>query len=294
MVEKSIEQKIDPNYREDTRRVFLEAFKAAILSDPQLHLLSLPFKRDTELGLPTWCPDLKKLNKCAQLNSYFVGIRDPKEESSIRAVTDLDFLSIQGVEVDKIDKVASAKYPPHLEERDRDKRKELLSQFHDETLRMAQAFYGTPIPEQYCRTLIADVARPRDGRKWSTEEMVAGYQAHFAEGPLKAHLNATEKALSGIYSSCAVQACSGRKFIATTKRRVGLAPANCEVSDVICVFRGAGVAHVLRRNVARAEGEATTFSFVGDCYLHGIMNSEVLDMLDKKEKELELREFIIT
>jgi len=293
MVDESIRKKIDPKYREDKRRVFLDAFKAAIQSDLQLHLLSLPFERDIELGLPTWCPDLMKVNECVQFNSYFVGIRSSTEESSIVAVTDSDFLSIQGVEVDKIDKIVSAQYP-HLRERDRDKRKKLLSQFHDETLRMAQAVYGTPIPEEYCRTLIADVARAHGGHKWSTEEMLAGYQALFAEGPLHAHLNATEKSLSGIYASCAVQACSGRRFITTTKGRVGLAPANCEVDDVICVFLGAGVPHVLRPNVAHAEGEATTFSFVGDCYLHGIMNSEVLDMLEKKEKELELREFIIT
>ena len=72
--------------------------------------------------------------------------------------------------------------------------------------------------------------------------------------------------------------------------RVGLAPANCQLDDVICVFLGACVPHVLRANDAHAE--ATTFSFVGDGYLHGIMNSEALVILEKKE--LERREFIIT
>jgi hypothetical protein len=71
---------------------------------------------------------------------------------------------------------------------------------------------------------------------------------------------------------------------------VGLAPAKCQVGDVICIFLGACVPHVLRPNVETAD--TTTFRFVGDCYLYGIMNSEALGMLEKEE--MELREFIIT
>lgn len=293
MVEKDIKDRIpvDEKYKKDPRPVFLEAFKAAIKNDRQLHLLSLPFERDTRLGLPSWCPDLKRPNECVQLSgSFLAGIRSSTEKSSILAITDSDFLSIQGVEVDKVLKIAKAQYR-HLKEMD--KRKKLMTEFHEETLRMAQEVYGTPEPEEYCRTLIANTPRSLDGRKWSTEEMRAGYQALFAEGPLQAHLNAMEKSLSGLYVSCAIQACGGRRFITTTKGRVGLAPADCKEGDVICVFLGSGVPYVLRPNVVGA-GESSTFSFVGDCYLHGIMNSEVLDMLERKDTKLELREFIIT
>ena len=158
---------------------------------------------------------------------------------------------------------------------------------------MAQKVYGTPEPEEYCQTLIVDTTRSPDGRKWSTEEMRTGYQGFCVEGPLQAHLNATEKSLSGVYASCAIQACAGRRFISNTKGPVGLAPADCKEGDVICVLLGSGVPYVLRPNVAGA-GESSTFSFIGDCYLHGIMNSEELDMLERNDTELELREIIIT
>ena len=131
------------------------------------------------------------------------------------------------------------------------------------------------------------------GRQWSTEEMREGYRAWCAEGPLEAHLNVTERSLSVLYSSCVIPACSGRRFITTKKRRVGLAPADSKEGDVICVFLGSGVPHVLRPNAAGA-GKSSTFSFVGECYLHGIMNSEVLDMLERNDTELELRDVIIT
>jgi hypothetical protein len=64
------------------------------------------------------------------------------------------------------------------------------------------------------------------------------------------------------------------------------------VGDVICVFQGAGVPHLLRRNVDNDEGGSRTFSFIGDCYAHGLMESEVVDRFD--EGKLELRDFIIT
>lgn len=300
MADKSVKKALKENYKADERQVFLDAFRVAIDCDHQLHILSLPFDRGDTLtfelgnsdGLPTWCPNLKKrLNGCVQLNSYFVGIRKPDEKSSKVSRDPIsDHLKIQGLEMDKISQIAKSHYPG-FEERDRVERPELLSKFQKETLRMTESVYedADKALEPYCRTLIADVAREHNGRKWSTEEMITGYKSHFTPAPLHAHLSASEKTLSSKYGSLANQACIGRKFILTTNGRVGLAPAGCQVGDVICVFLGACVPHVLRSNV---EPPDTTFRFVGDCYLHGIMNMEALDMLDKKE--VEPRDFIIT
>jgi hypothetical protein len=103
--------------------------------------------------------------------------------------------------------------------------------------------------------------------------------------------NSIKQVLIFCHPSSAIQACSGHKFIANMNGRVGLAPIDCQLGDVICVFVGACVPpRVLRPNDAHAE--ATTFSFVGGCYLHGIMNSEALVMLE--EGRLERGEFIVT
>ena len=69
MVEKDVKDRIPihEKYINDPRPVFLEAFKVAIEKNRQLHLLSLPFERDTKLGLPSWCPDLKRPNQCMPL-----------------------------------------------------------------------------------------------------------------------------------------------------------------------------------------------------------------------------------
>ena len=294
MVEKDIMDSIpddDEKYKKDPRPVFLEAFKVAIKNDRQLHFLGIPFERGTKLGLPSWCPDLKRPKECMPFNgNFWAGIRSSTEESSVLAITDSDFLSIKGVEVDRVLKIAKAQY--HLP-KDMDKREKLRTEFQKETLRMAQEVYGTAEPEEYCRTLILDQQRELDGRGWSTDEMRAGYRGFCAERPSRAHLNATEKSFSALYTCAAAQACRGRSFITTTKGRIGLAPTDCKKGDVICVFLGAAVPHVLRPNAAGA-WETSTFSFVGDCYLHGIMNSEVLDMLKRKNTKLKLRDIIIT
>ena len=237
-------------------------------------------------------------------------------------VTNSNFLSIKGVEVDKVLKVAKAQYRSL---KDSEKPSELLTEFRKETLRMAQEVYGTPEPEEYRRTLIANRSTPMGGCQWSSEALRTGYRGCFAEGPLQAQLNTSEslsdlhnpdadqtrpgpkyititpqrtrntieRTLSGLYASDAILTCCGRRFITTTKGRVGLAPADCKEGDVIFVFLGSGMPYVLRPNIAGV-GETLTFTFVGECYLHGIMNSEVLDMLEREDTDLELRGVIIT
>lgn len=66
-------------------------------------------------------------------------------------------------------------------------------------------------------------------------------------------------------------ACRGRVFCATGKKYVGLVPFNAQLGDSICVLPGASTPFVLRR-------EGDTFRFVGDCYIHGLMDGEVVDL----------------
>ena len=292
LVEEDIRDKIvDQKSKNDTCLVFLEAFKVAIENDRQLHLLSLPFERGTNIGLPSWCPNLKRPNRCEELSDghFLAGIRSSTEKSSILAITSSDALRIKGVEVDKVLKVAKAQWCRWP--KDDDERERMTTEYHKETLLMAQKVYGRPEPEEYCRTLIANTTRLYRARQWSTEEMQEGYQAFFTANRLRTPLNRTEKRLASLYINALHV--RGRRFITTTHGRIGLAPPDCKEGDLIYVFLGATVPHVLRPDVAGAS-ETSTFSFVGDCYLHGIMNSEVLDMLERRDTGLELQNVSIT
>lgn len=69
-----------------------------------------------------------------------------------------------------------------------------------------------------------------------------------------------------------------RPFI-TRRGYIGLGPATMQPEDTICIFLGARVPHVLRRVVGGCSG----YKLVGQAYIHGIMDGEL--MSDSKMHE---------
>jgi hypothetical protein len=59
---------------------------------------------------------------------------------------------------------------------------------------------------------------------------------------------------------------------------VGWAPAEAEVGDVVCVLNGSVAPFALR------EIQDGAFHLVGECYVHGLMNGEILH-LGKEERD---------
>jgi hypothetical protein len=59
---------------------------------------------------------------------------------------------------------------------------------------------------------------------------------------------------------------TSRAFLITDRGLVGLGPASMRKGDVVCVLRGGEVPFILRP----LEGEY--YEFVGECYVHGIMD----------------------
>jgi len=63
-----------------------------------------------------------------------------------------------------------------------------------------------------------------------------------------------------------------RAWITTTRGYVGLAPEDVKEGDVICILFGGKVPYALRPR----DGH---YLFLGECYVHGIMDGEAMDML---------------
>ena len=68
-------------------------------------------------------------------------------------------------------------------------------------------------------------------------------------------------------------AVEGRRFAVTRKGYMGLVPRTAQLGDEICVFLGGYVSFVVRRIHGKEE-----FELVGECYVHGIMDGEVMQM----------------
>src|SRR4051794_30493130 len=62
----------------------------------------------------------------------------------------------------------------------------------------------------------------------------------------------------------------GRKFFFTEKGYIGLGPGGAQPGDIVSIFLGGRVPFLIRKNI----GEG--FRFVGESYVHGIMDGLVL------------------
>jgi hypothetical protein len=86
------------------------------------------------------------------------------------------------------------------------------------------------------------------------------------------------------WSRWATSASEGRIFATTGKGRYVLGPAALEAGDVVCVLFGCKVPFCLRPMGRR-------YLLVGECYVHGLMKGEAIDML--AQNELYKKEFDI-
>ncbi|KAK4960681.1 hypothetical protein LTR28_005030 [Elasticomyces elasticus] len=78
-------------------------------------------------------------------------------------------------------------------------------------------------------------------------------------------------------------ACSGRTYFTTMKRYMGLGPKYARQGDKICVFTGSHVPFIVRPH------RDQSYQLVGECYVHGIMQGEVLRMNNILEEPITLR-----
>jgi len=74
----------------------------------------------------------------------------------------------------------------------------------------------------------------------------------------------------------------GRRFCRTVGKRLGSMPKGAEVGDKICIFYGGALPYVIR------PGDNGGYKFVGDCYLHGVMNGEANNIEGLQTEEFAL------
>ncbi|KLU82837.1 hypothetical protein MAPG_01905 [Magnaporthiopsis poae ATCC 64411] len=87
----------------------------------------------------------------------------------------------------------------------------------------------------------------------------------------------------------ATGASSERKFARTTKGYYVLGPGVIEEGDVVCVLFGGKMPFCLR---SCTSGSQQRYLLVGECYMHGFMNGEAVDMLERGEVQEEVFKII--
>jgi hypothetical protein len=78
----------------------------------------------------------------------------------------------------------------------------------------------------------------------------------------------------------------GRQYVTIEGGYMGLVPQSMKVGDEIFMLTGGQVLYALRRN-GNGSGERKAFSFLGEAYVHGLMDGEALQWLKEGKAELE-------
>ena len=286
---------ITVDYTRDVESLFLDAFKAAISFDSEYHLLSLSHPYGNQQGFPTWCPNVMADQECAALRAVHYNAatrvktyRDTLDPPPIcRVVANSNFLEVRGVLIDAVKNITRAEYPgneiPTLYEAQM-----LRKIFNDECLALARSTIpdSGAVLEAHACTLIAD-RLGEFGR--GSPHTIDGYR-NFFDVDLTApdpwgHLDLKARGLADLYEHSVSDACKSRCYFSTEGGRLAIGPRRVQPGDAICVLLGARMPFILRRT------NDESYIFIGDSYVHGLMDCETLDMLDKRT--VELRDFII-
>ena len=124
---------------------------------------------------------------------------------------------------------------------------------------------GESMEDAYLKTIVAD--------------MTFGNNVDRSRG---GKMNWNEHELFGTALKCAA---FGRRFVTTKDGCMGLVRKDVEVGDVVFVLLGGEVLYVLRP-------QGTYYLFVGECYIHGLMDGEAVERLNDKWTKLEILKII--
>ncbi|KAH7370293.1 HET domain-containing protein [Rhexocercosporidium sp. MPI-PUGE-AT-0058] len=85
------------------------------------------------------------------------------------------------------------------------------------------------------------------------------------------------------YAVLATNFCFNRRFIVTLKGRMGIGPNGTQPGDLIFVIFGGGVPYILRM-------QESGYLFVGESYIHGLMDGEAVQAWQRGEQAEEILE----
>lgn len=82
-----------------------------------------------------------------------------------------------------------------------------------------------------------------------------------------------------------------RCMITTNNGDIGFAPIESEPGDVVVAVVGGSVPYVLRPT-GRGRGRQREYTFIGDAYVHGVMDGEALDWIQDDPRVVEMFDIV--
>jgi hypothetical protein len=199
--------------------------------------------------------------------------------SGIKVLPESNKIQVPGLNIDEISSVVSSSYIwPDPDQPD------IACQtleWEAACLKVAQEIYKMPdsVPEEHWRTLIANKLHTATA---CTTNLIDEY--HRMKRFFRFRATSSEAMqwsgdeLAAISNFCtAVEfACRGRRYFSTKNGRVGIGPASALPGDLVCVFFSGPTPYIIRPSES-----GSAYRFLGECYVHGLMDSEALGMMDQ-------------
>jgi hypothetical protein len=99
-------------------------------------------------------------------------------------------------------------------------------------------------------------------------------QGNFSRETLKAQFELLVPAITFVDNTVRGYAriANGRVFCRTDANQLGWLPADAKPGDCVCLLYGGRVLYLLRPD------DDKTYRLIGECYLHGLMDGEAVDL----------------
>ncbi|KAG7284472.1 hypothetical protein NEMBOFW57_010846 [Staphylotrichum longicolle] len=288
-----IKKGININYKDPVRKVYSEFSKHVLITRSDLQILSAVMVRHAAASahnLPSYVPDwtqpkygggfLQRYYRFKPTH-LFRASGDTKPRVTVEAVVDdkggilADAIAIEGFRLDTIARVIPIKYllaPGRVSSTS--VTQAVLSKLAADALPSpTYPHTGEPAWMAYFRALTADrtALSPRIGERYRSDNF-----AHFSDfdlrDPSAIPSDLPDELWEGI-SRDVETIVEDKDLFVTERGYIGLGHENCAAGDVVCVFLGGEVPYIVRSAPAGGHG----FTFLGECYVHGVMDGEAMD-----------------
>jgi hypothetical protein len=282
----STEYPFEPDYSEPVTKAYTRAAQAHIQSSGSLHVLSsCCYSGDNASShLPSWVPDWRRSEEVSYLGGYSAKDEEFKYAASasssaiVKFSLDSKVMAVEGIVVDTVKGsqlqgveeefdylYTSAKEEPWTSWNIR----EIARKLENEASIVRQE--GEEIKEAVLKTLVTD-RHPETGKRRQDLKLRR----------IKQNLWPRAEDLEG-YLSYAHMFASGRTLMLSEEGYIGLAPSSTCVGDLICVLYGCHAPVILRRSK-----DFQTHTLIGDAYVHGLMDGEALQLVEKLPEKRQL------
>jgi hypothetical protein len=243
--------------------------------------------------LPSWCPDFRYETSQNSLGlSYSAGMAESDEDwsaqlESVIVKAGSPVVTFRGLRMDKVNEVVNLT-PKAITNLERSARKAaLVLKCEEECSALSRKIFDfdKEVPTEYITTLVTGLHADRSF--YPSEELREDYKntmkwyQFISDGNLNAPEFKHPDFLVSVarYRSAMSIAWQGAVFFSTEGGHIGIGEKSLQQGDEICVFFGAHVPYVLRRNA-----DGVFYTFVGAAYVSGLMTGEAFKSRNPRQK----------